>query len=169
MNTPVTHGGERRLLAILTVIAVTVALFLAFTGTARAGEQHHSTSSTSTSLATSTSGDTEGTTVSTEATTSSTTTQQVTTTGGTGETTVDTGPTSTEGQTSSTPGVSETTVSTDPTSSVLGTVVTTAPETGPDDELPFTGLDAGTLMGVVVVLVGLGVGVLAMTRRPQED
>jgi hypothetical protein len=49
------------------------------------------------------------------------------------------------------------------------TVVTTAPETEPEEELPFTGLDSSTLIGLSVALLGAGALLLTITRRTEEN
>jgi LPXTG-motif cell wall-anchored protein len=64
------------------------------------------------------------------------------------------------------------TTTTDPSTTssdeVAGTVITTTP-TNEVDDLPLTGDDAGMLIGLAVVLAGLGIALLTMTRRPTED
>jgi hypothetical protein len=131
----------------------------------------------------------EDTTTTTEATTTTvedttTTTVEDTTTTSVEDTTTtsvedtttttveDTTTTSVEDTTTSSVEVDETTVTTAGTSTtatVEGTVVTTAPADDSDDDLPFTGMDAESMLGISIVLLGSGVALLTLTRKLKDN
>jgi hypothetical protein len=62
-----------------------------------------------------------------------------------------------------------TTAGTSTTATVAGTVVTTAPAEDPDDDLPFTGMNAESMLGISIVLLGLGVALLTLTRKLKDN
>ena len=105
-------------------------------------------------------------TTTTEATTSST--SQPTTSSSVSDTTV----TTAESTTSTTASVSGSTVTTGESTTIAtveGTVVTTAPAEDPDDELPFTGIDAEAMLGITIALLGSGVALLTLTRKLEDN
>jgi hypothetical protein len=121
---------------------------------------------------TTSSADTTSSTSSTSTTQPTTTTTQATTTTSVDQTTVTTADTTTTSTAATTTvsveGTTVTTAATSTTATVAGTVVTTAPSSTVED-LPLTGMETGTLLGLGAALMGLGLALLAMTRRPQED
>lgn len=104
-----------------------------------------------------------------------TTTTTLPTTTTTEATTTTTQATTTTTQATTTTSVEDTTTSTQATTTtsiedeVLPTVVTTAPEVDPDDELPFTGLDTDVMIGLSILFLGLGAGLLTLTRKLEEN
>ncbi|MEX0865358.1 MAG: hypothetical protein WD269_10885 [Acidimicrobiia bacterium] len=62
-----------------------------------------------------------------------------------------------------------TTAGTSTTATVEGTVVTTAPAEDPDDDLPFTGMNAESMLGISIALLGLGVALLTLTRKLRDN
>jgi hypothetical protein len=100
-----------------------------------------------------------------DGTTTTSTTAATSTTGGSTTTTTGGSTTTTGGSTSTTGSTTTTTEgSTTTTAQVLPTVITTA-ATVADDELPFTGLERDTTLGIGVVLLALGAGLLTVSRR----
>jgi LPXTG-motif cell wall-anchored protein len=128
---------------------------------------------------TSSSEDTSSSSSGTQATTS--TTAPTTSSSSVAETTVTTAATTTSASvdqttvttaaTTTSASVEQTTVTTAATSTsatVEGTTITTAP-TSTVEDLPLTGMETSTLLGLGAALVGVGIALLALTRRPQED